>query len=373
MAVVSGPGLLVPARDSTTFRNTVAHVTSRATESHDGARPTVHFVYPLSRRATGEGSTEEAREFLERIEVWVEEDLGEVDEDIAVETGIVGQSEYLFNPGDYAAALARYADEHGLETVVLDPEFNPVGTTPLLPPLERELDRAGLAVETAPVERTTRRGPLRRRAGIGQFVVLFGWTFGFYLLVGGSLSAFDLVTGAVSGLVVTALLWRVSLRGTAEPRRTVGRFARLALYVPVLLWMIVKANVEIAAVVLHPDLPIDPEEVEFDAAVWSELAVATLANSITLTPGTLTVDVTQRRFTVHTLTAGARADLLDGALERGVRAVFYGRSAASIQTPTERGAVGGTDAENAVGKTEGAVEATEGAAEEIETEGRGQA
>lgn len=359
-------GLVVPVSDSVTLRDTVAYVISRAVESQDDGRPAVHFIYPISGRGPDGNPTEEAREFLERIEVWAEEDLGEAAGDVTIETGIVGRSEYLFNPSDYTAAFGRYADEHGLETVVLDPEFNPVGTMPLLPPLERELERAGLAVETAPVERTTQRGPLRRRAGIGQFVVLFGWAFGFYLLIGGSLSAFDLATGALSGLVVAALLWRVSLRGIANPRRTIGRFARLAMYVPMLLWMIAKANVEIAAVVLHPDLPIDPEVVEFDAAVWSELPVATLANSITLTPGTLTVDVEQRHFTVHTLTTDARMSLLDGRLERGVRAVFYGRSAANIQTPAERGAVGET--EDAAGETE-----TENAVEEIEAEGRDRA
>ena len=69
MAVVTGPGLLVTVHNSLTFCNTVAHVTTRATESHDGAQPTIHFVYPMSHRTTGEGSTKEAREFLERIEV----------------------------------------------------------------------------------------------------------------------------------------------------------------------------------------------------------------------------------------------------------------------------------------------------------------
>jgi multicomponent Na+:H+ antiporter subunit E len=92
----------------------------------------------------------------------------------------------------------------------------------------------------------------------------------------------------------------------------------------------------IAYVVLHPDLPIDPEMVEFDAAVWSALPVTTLANSITLTPGTLTVDVSRQHFTVHTLTGSSRDDLFSGALERAVRFVFYGRAAARIPSPVER-------------------------------------
>jgi len=69
--------------------------------------------------------------------------------------------------------------------------------------------------------------------------------------------------------------------------------------------------------------------------------VTTLANSITLTPGTLTVSVTDRAFTIHSLTAGARADLFDGGLERAVRFVFYGRESMAIATPRERGDDGG--------------------------------
>lgn len=333
---MTGTRILVPVRDSVTLRNTVAYATESALESGPEARPTVHFVYPLARRVVVGEPPREAQELLDRVEAWVEEDLGERVGEVEVETAFVGHEEYMFNSGDYSDVLGRYVAEHDIETVLLDPEFNPAGMTPLLPPLETELERAGLDVEIAPVERPTRRFPIVRRASLGQFVVLFGWAFGFYLLVGGSLSTFDLTTGAISGFVVAALLWRISLSGFANVRRLAGRLVRMALYAPFLLWEIAKANLQIAYVVLHPALPIDPEMVEFDAAVWSELPVTVLANSITLTPGTLTVDVTRQHFTVHALTTGSREDLLGGALERAVRFVFYGRSAVRIASPTER-------------------------------------
>jgi multicomponent Na+:H+ antiporter subunit E len=336
---MAGDDILVPVDDSVTLRKTVAYVAERAADA-DG-RPTLHFVYPVSERIdTSEEGAEAtgAVELLDRIEVWVEEDLGDGADSVGVETAVVGQTEYLFNPGDYADVLVEYARRHGVETVVLDPEYNPLGMAPLLPPLEGELESAGLTVELAPVERPTRRSPLTRTAGLGQFVVLFCSTYAFYLLVSGTLSAFDLATGAISAGVVSAVLWRITTRGEVELSKLGGRLARFALYVPFLLWEIVKANIDIAYVVLHPRLPIDPKTVEFDAAVWSALPATTLANSITLTPGTLTVDVTQRHFTVHSLTVGSREDLLDGALERAVRFVFYGRRAARIASPAERGA-----------------------------------
>ncbi|MDH5020731.1 monovalent cation/H+ antiporter subunit E [Halobacterium rubrum] len=333
-----GSSLLVPVEDSVTLRQTVAHAVGRARDA-DGA-VTLHFVCPVSERPLGGEDSAvagEAEELLDRVAVWADEDLGEEPTRVTVETAVVGADVYLFNPGDYADVLVAYARRNDVDTVVLDPEFNPLGMAPLLPPLERELEGAGLAVELAPVDRATRRGPLTRPAGLDQFALLFGSTFGFYLLIAGTLTPFNLATGAVTATIVAAVLRRISTQGSVELGQLAGRVARMVVYVPYLLWEIVKANVDIAKVVLHPRLPIDPAVVEFDAAVWSELPATTLANSITLTPGTLTVDVTQRHFTVHSLTKGARSDLLAGSLERAVRFVFYGRTAMRLPTPAERG------------------------------------
>lgn len=327
--------VVVPVEESSTLRNTVGYVVRQAVESGDPS--TLHFVYPLSSRGTVGDEYDRAIDLLERVELWVEEDREESGDFVSVETAVVGADEYLFSPGDYTDAIAEYAERQGVDRVVLDPEYRPTGTTPLLPALEREIRGTGLDVEEAPVERETRRGRLARRSGVGQFLLLFGLSAGFYLfLAGGSLKPYTLVTGAVSAGAVAATLWHVSFTGAVEPRRLTAQFGRLGLYAVFLLWEIAKANLQIAYVVLHPSLPIDPKVVEFDADVWSTVPAATLANSITLTPGTLTVDVQRRHFTIHSLTAGAREDLLDGKLERAVRFVFYGRSAARRPSPNER-------------------------------------
>ena len=333
--------VLVPVSDSITLRNTVAYAVRKALEGADerGVSPAVHFVYPLSQRITPRGDTGEVRdayELLERVAVWAKEDLGGDAEAATVETAIVGSDEYLFSPGDYARVLANYAHEHDLSAAIFDPEYNPIGTTPLLPPLQSELRRAGLDVEQAPVERARRSTSLVRRGTAKQFFALFGLSYAFYLVLAGSVAAYELATGAITGFIVAAALWQVSLTNPIRYDRTTARLARLVLYAPYLLWEIAKANLTIAYVVLHPDLPIDPEVVEFDAAVWTPASVTTLANSITLTPGTLTVDVTRRHFTVHCLTKSTRDDLLAGGLEQAVRFVFYGRAAGRITSPVER-------------------------------------
>ena len=62
-------------------------------------------------------------------------------------------------------------------------------------------------------------------------------------------------------------------------------------YLPVFLWEVIKANVDVAFRVIHPDLPIRPGIVKVKTSLRSDTALTFLANSITLTPGTMSVDV----------------------------------------------------------------------------------
>ncbi|WP_425498527.1 monovalent cation/H+ antiporter subunit E [Haloprofundus halobius] len=344
---MTGARVLVPVGESPTLRNTVAYAVrtarERAAESEQSA--TVHFVYPALWRAiepTRAGKFEQAEELLDRVELWAEEDLGE-DEDgsepaVDVETAVVGADEYLFSPADFARVIIEYAREHDLDRIVVDPEYQPGGNAPMLRPLEYELTKSELSVEEAPVERPTRRGVLVGRESLTQYLLVFGASYLFYVVLGGFSGAFDYVTGAISATVVTVVLGKIAMKGKPNLRQLPGVLGRLLLYTPYLLWEIARANVALAYVILHPRLPIDPEMVQFEAAVWNDLPATTLANSITLTPGTLTVEVSQREFVIHSLTGSAREDLFDGALERAVRFVFYGRAAARIPSPKERDA-----------------------------------
>lgn len=73
-----------------------------------------------------------------------------------------------------------------------------------------------------------------------------------------------------------------------HPRRYVNF---IFLYVPVFLWEVVKANFDVAYRVVHPDLPINPGIVKVKTSLQSDIALTLLANSITLTPGTMSVDI----------------------------------------------------------------------------------
>ena len=329
--------ILVPVGESVTLRNTVAYAVREAL----AAGGEIHFVAPLAESDIGDLSADgkaALEELLERATVWAEEDAGDDEADLQIETAVVGADEYLFGPDDYARVLTDYARSHDIDRVVVDPEYSPGGNVPLLRPMEVALVEAGLTVEEAPVDRPTRRGQLLRRGGLLQFATLFGVSYLFYQLLSGfTLSGFDLVTGAISATVVAALLHRIAFSDRMRVGVIAKRLVRLAIFVPYLLYEIIVSNLLVACVVLHAKMPIEPRTVEVRSAVWGGMPVTTLANSITLTPGTLTVRVRGQDFMVHSLIPAAREGLFDGSLERAVRFVFYGRGAAGISTPRERG------------------------------------
>jgi multicomponent Na+:H+ antiporter subunit E len=335
--------LLVPVGESVTLRNTVAHAVATAAE--DGLEE-VHFVAPVAQHFVGDAdrpAREAVRALLDRVSVWAEEDAPEAAP--TVRTAVIGTDEYLFSPDDYAAVLAAYAAEHGIERIVVDPEYSPGGNVPLLRPMEVALAKRGLDVSEAPSSRPVRRSRLARRGGAIQFGLLFGVSFLFYHLLGGFAVVtgdsfdfyYELATSTLVAGIVAGSLYTVSLSARTRVRTIAVQAVRLAVYVPYLLYEIVKSNILITLIILHPKLPIEPRMTRVRSAVWGGPALTTLANSITLTPGTLTVRADGQRLYVHGLFSSAREGIADGGLERAVRFVFYGRRAAAISSPEERG------------------------------------
>ncbi len=340
-STVSSDAVIVPVESTQTLRSTVAHVAERAA---NGEFSTVHLVTIASWRA-GDPETDERRaaaeRLLERAAVWASTDLEDAGAtDVDVVTAVVGVDDYLFGPSDYARRLAEYADGNGTHTIVLDPEYTPVGNTTLLQPLKFELSATALTVREAPVDRPTRRERLRSEATGIRFASVFGVSLLFYFVLGDPLYWFDWVTGVATASIVAITFSRISLDHDPSFPETPLRIARGALYVPVLLLEIIKSNLVVARVILDPRLPIDPTLNRVRVLVGRGLPLMTLANSITLTPGTLTVRARDENLYVHSLIPWARDGLFEGSLERWTRFVYYGRESARLPTPRERGDVG---------------------------------
>ena len=342
MAANDAERLLVPVKRSSTVRQTVAYAMQRALDV-EGDGPAVHFVFLATWRGGDPGTTTDrnrAEEFLDQIEVWARyeaEEAGVDPDSVAVETALLGLDDYLFSPSEYADLLVAYADNHGLTRVLVDPEYSLVGHTTLLQPLEFELEQTSLAVEEAPVDRPARRGQLVRRPNAARFVTVFGVSFLFYQILGGFAGGiFDLVTGIATAAVVALSLSSVSFYRDPSLTESPKRILRGVVYVPYLLYEIIVSNLIVARVILDPRAEIDPRMTKVRVFVGSGFPVTTLANSITLTPGTLTVTADDQELYVHSLLPFAREGLFDGSLERWVRFVFYGREAARFPSPRER-------------------------------------
>jgi multicomponent Na+:H+ antiporter subunit E len=97
-------------------------------------------------------------------------------------------------------------------------------------------------------------------------------------------------------------------------------------YGPWLVWGIIKANFDVARIILSPDLPINPQLIVVNATQRSELGKVAYANSITLTPGTVTLDVREDTMLVHALTDASAAGVMTGIMDRRVTAMERIRS-----------------------------------------------
>ena len=348
--------LCVPVQRSVTLRQTVGHAIELVLDAGSSAEnpdspstsagepsPTVHFVFLASWRGDDPGTNADrsaAEELLEQVAVWARYDCEEAGVDpeaLDITTTVLGTGEYLFSPDDYANVIASYAADHDLTHVVVDPEYALVGQTTLAAPMELALKRAGLTVTEAPVERPTSRTRFVGRTSVPRFAALFGTSFLFYQVLGGFSGLFDIVTGAITALIVAIALSSVSFYRDPTLNGSPLRVLRTLVYLPYLLYEIIISNLAVASVILDPRLPIDPRLTRIRVVVGSGFPLTMLCNSITLTPGTLTVKANDQELYVHSLLPFAREGLFDGGLERWVRFVFYGREAARFPSPRERG------------------------------------
>ena len=104
------------------------------------------------------------------------------------------------------------------------------------------------------------------------------------------------------GLACAALIASAALSVFPESMLRVldlRRWFFLLIYLPYFLYYCLRANIDVALRVIHPDTPIRPGIVKVRTTLKSDMARTFLANSITLTPGTLTVDVDDADFYIH--------------------------------------------------------------------------
>lgn len=146
---------------------------------------------------------------------------------------------------------------------------------------------------------------------VSTFLILFA----FWLLLSGHYTAFLTIAGALCALGVVLFARRMDVVDhEGHPVHLAPR--ALLSYWPWLLKEIAVSAMQVSAIILHPRLPISPTLVRVRSTQKSDVGRTTFANSITLTPGTISVEVAEDEILVHALTRDGAASLADGEMNR---------------------------------------------------------
>lgn len=156
------------------------------------------------------------------------------------------------------------------------------------------------------------------------FILTFGIFFVFWIFFSGQLDWWHLSWGILCCALVTYISRDFLFKDkTIRLKGKVKEAKRFIAYIPWLLFQIVVANIYIAYLALHPKMPklIDPHIIRFKTRLKKDFALVTFGNSITLTPGTITVLIKDGYFYVHAIDERV-ARALPGAMETRIYSIY---------------------------------------------------
>jgi multicomponent Na+:H+ antiporter subunit E len=183
-------------------------------------------------------------------------------------------------------------------------------------------DAAEPVVDTVHQESGTTAETRSGRISLSGFVITFLIMAGIWIMIAGKYDLFHSTLGLISCLLVTYL--SSDLLFPTPPSGLIRQWARFAAYIPWLIVEIFKSGLHMTYLVFHPRMMdlIDPHIVRFRSKLKSDLALVTFANSITLTPGTITVYVSiDGDFKVHAIDRPC-GDSLPGTMQEKVAETF---------------------------------------------------
>lgn len=149
-----------------------------------------------------------------------------------------------------------------------------------------------------------------------RYLSLAGFLFAFWLALSGHFTPMLVVAGAASA--VLCVLAAARMRAADAEGHPIELFPGAVTYFPWLAREIAKSAWAVTKLILHPRLPISPTMTVVRASQRTPVGVAVYGNSITLTPGTITVGVNGNELTVHALTRDGALDLEAGGMDHRV-------------------------------------------------------
>lgn len=152
--------------------------------------------------------------------------------------------------------------------------------------------------------------------------------FAFWMVLSGRTETKFVVYGILTAVVTTWVTYPLLLVPNKDGSKKYYVFGfsipKMIMYFFWLMWQLVLANIDVLLATTGQELNIDPKVVRFRFRADNPMASVILANSITLTPGTVTMNVTDDGvYEIHALTVGAATGVLDGGMQKKV-ADLYG-------------------------------------------------
>lgn len=179
-------------------------------------------------------------------------------------------------------------------------------------------------------EKTTRgeagqnvSGKSVRRIRIKSILFTFIISMATWLILSGQFDAFHISLGAISSFIVAYISGDLLFQNRVH-KGFPARAIRFAFYIPWLMIQIFIANLHILKIVFHPKpmAKIDPRIVKFNSKLSGQMPLFILGNSITLTPGTVTIFINVfGTYTVHAIDRQS-AEALPGEMEERIGRIF---------------------------------------------------
>ena len=159
-----------------------------------------------------------------------------------------------------------------------------------------------------------------------RYVTVFILSLIFWLLLTFKLTIPNIIVGSVAALICSLIFTRFFIHNIYKLLQP-QRYFWFIIYLVVFIWECIKANLDVAYRVLHPAMPIRPGIVKVKTTLKSELARTLLANSITMTPGTISVDIIGDYLYIHWIYVRSEdpevyTGMITGAFEKYIKRII---------------------------------------------------
>jgi multicomponent Na+:H+ antiporter subunit E len=159
-----------------------------------------------------------------------------------------------------------------------------------------------------------------------RYIALFILSLIFWLLLTFKLTIPNIIVGTVASLICSLLFGRFFITNVYKLLQP-QRYYWFIIYLLVFIWECIKANLDVAYRVLHPAMPIRPGIVKVKTTLKSDLAKMLLANSITMTPGTISVDIIDDNLYIHWIYIRSEdpevyTSIITGAFEKYIKRII---------------------------------------------------